>query len=277
MSEDNVFYADNTDEVMNRAIEKARQTLGYFEESLRSPQPGQRSFSAKVRLEEGETSEHLWLGDVKIDEDGSVFGTVSNEPVDLQNISLGSKVLVQGEDISDWMIVEGGRLIGGYTVRVYRDQLEPAAQNDFDQSLGLIVDDGVDYFPHDHTTPEGAILCLEDAYSAGDIEAAVSCKHFLREASHLLGRIPNMPADPAIIEATAKTLEEAFRDHISSGELPDFSEVERAFPIREYEDDYTVMVTEVCRLPNGTKTLDKIWVYKVGDEWKVGPPANEDI
>lgn len=277
MSDENVFYAEDSDEVMNRAMEKARETLGYFERSIQSPKPGQRSFSAKVRLTDGARTEHLWLGDVKIDEDGSVYGTVSNEPVDLKNVSLGSKVLVIGEDISDWMIIENGRLIGGYTVRVYRDQLEEAAKADFDRSLGLIVDEGVDHFPHDLSTPEGAILCLEDAYTKGDIEAAVACKNFLREATHLLGRIPNMPVDPAIIQGTADTLEQAFRDHLSKGELPNFAGVERAFPMREYESDHTVMVTEICTLPNGTKTLDKIWVYKIGDEWKVGPPANEDL
>lgn len=277
MSDDNVFYANDSDETMNRAMDKARETIGYFEKSLHDPQPGQWSFSAKVGLQDGDIREHLWLGDVKIDEDGAVYGTVSNEPVNLTNVSLGAKVLVKGEDISDWMIIERGRLIGGYTVRVYRDQLDEAARADFDQSLGLVVDEGIDHFIHDFTTPEGAILCLEDAYSNGDVDAAVNCKDFLREATHLLGRIPNMPADPNIVRSTAETLEMAFREHISNGGMPDFSEVERAFPLREYEDAYTVMVTEVCFLPDGNKTLDKIWVYKVGEEWKVGPPANEDL
>jgi len=276
MAAEGVFYAEDSDAVMNRAMEKARITIAYFEDSLANPKPDQYSFSAKAGLREGETVEHIWLGDVVMEKDGTLYGTISNHPVNLKNLSMGSKVLVERKDISDWMIIEAGRLIGGYTLRAYRAGLEMAEREDFDQSLGILIDYGVDYYPHDSSTPEGAILCLEDAYTNKDIDAAVGCKDFLREAGHLLARIPDMPTTGDIINSTAETLEVAFRAHFEENPMPSFEGIKRAFPEKEFEDDDTVMVTEICYLPDGELTMDKIWVYRVDGVWKVGPPANED-
>lgn len=276
MSEEGVFYAKDSDEVMNLAMDKALITIGYFEESLTQPKPDQYSFSAKVGLKEGSTVEHIWLGDVVMEEDRTLYGTISNHPVNLKNVSMGSKVLVERKDISDWMIIEAGRLIGGYTLRAYREGLEMAAREDFDQSLGIVIDYGVDYYPHDFTTPEGAILCLEDAYTNNDIDAAANCKNFLRESGHLLARIPEMAITGDIISSTAETLEVAYRAHFEENPMPNFDGILRAFPEKDFEDDDTVMVTEICYLPDGEMTMDKIWVYRVEGAWKVGPPANED-
>lgn len=276
MSEENVFYVENADEAMNWAMEKAQLTQGYFLDSLRSPSPHQSSFSLKAKIVDGDHVEHIWLSGVSMDGEGSFFGTVNNEPQHVKNVTLGSKIGVSEENLSDWMIIESGRLIGGYTIRAYRDQMSPGQQEDFDESLGLLIDDGVDYFPHDFQTPEGAILCMEDAFTRGDLDAAVACKDFVREARHMFGRLPDFPIDEEITQKTAETLELSFRSYFEENEMPSFEGIERAFLAREFEDDWTVMVTEVCKLPGGMRTMDKIWVYKVGQEWKVGPPANED-
>ena len=276
MADDNVFYVENADEAMNWAMEKARLTMGYFLSSLEAPASYQQSFSLKAKFIDGDEVEHIWLSEVSSDGDGLFYGTISNDPQHVTNVKMGSKVGVTEENVSDWMVIENGRLIGGYTIRAYRDQMSPAQQEDFDQSLGLLVDDGVDYFPHDFETPEGAILSMEDAFSRGDLDAAVACKDFLREARHMFGRLPDFPIDEEIIQKTAETLEMSFRAYFEENEMPDFEGVERAFTAREFEDDWTVMVTEVCKLPGGQRTMDKIWVYKVGQEWRVGPPANED-
>lgn len=275
MAEENIFYVENADEAMNWAMEKARLTMAYFTESLQNPAAHQQSFSAKAKIVDGDKVEHLWLSDVSFDGD-AFYGVVGNDPVEISNVKLGSQVGVPLANLSDWMVIENGRLIGGYTIRAYRDQMSPGQQEDFDQSLGLVIDEGVDHFPHDHTTPEGAILCLEDAYTNGDVDAAVACKDFVREARHMFGRIPDFPIEEEILQKTAETLELSFRAYFEENDLPSFEGVERAFVRREFEDDWTVMVTEVCRLPGGQRTMDKMWVYKVGQEWRVGPPANED-
>src|SRR5262245_20677733 len=46
----------------------------------------------------------------------------------------------------------------------------------------------------DLSTPEGAILCLEDAYRRRDLEAAVACRDFVTQARQMLGQL-QMPMD----------------------------------------------------------------------------------
>ncbi len=273
---DSVFYVENADEAMNRAMEKARLTRGYFWESLQDPKEHQESFSAKIRFQDGDQIEHIWLKDIQLDGDSNLYGTVNNEPAHVTNVQMGSRVGVGQDDLSDWMVVENGRLIGGYTIRAYRNSMSPAQREDFDASLGLVIDEGVDYFPHDHQTPEGAILCLEDAFTAGNIDAACACKDFLREAGHMLARVPKLVVSPDIVQSAAQTLETGFREYFTEHGMPSFENVERAFLQREFENEDTVVVTEHCRHPDGMLTVDRIWVYRVEGEWKVGPPANED-
>lgn len=274
--EGNLFFAENEDKSVNRAMEKARETLAYFRESLLNPRPEQEVFALKAKIVDGDEVEHIWLSDVSYDEDGHFYGIISNEPEFVKNIQSGARVGVDAENVSDWMLIEKYRLIGGYTIRAYRDRLSPGEQEDFDEDFGWVIDEGVDHYPHTPETPEGAILALEDAYSAEDIERAVRLKSFDTEARHMLARMPELPQGEEMMEQTVEALETAFRSFFGEEGMPDFEGVERAFPEREYEDENTVLVTEICTHPDGQKTMDKLWVYKVENQWFVGPPANED-
>ena len=84
---------------------------------------------------------------------------------------------------------------------------------------------------HDFDTPEGAILCLEDAYRARDIEAAVRCKDFTIEATLMLQRLQtDFSDDPEILSKTAEVLELAFRSEMKNSGFPDFRDVVSTFP-----------------------------------------------
>ncbi|MEM7038017.1 MAG: DUF2314 domain-containing protein [Bacteroidota bacterium] len=274
-SDENVIYASDADGQMNWAMKKARLTLNYFKESLGSPRPDQLSFSLKARIIDGEVTEHIWLSDVSYDADDHFYGTVNNEPVDVRNVQLGSRVGLKYEDVSDWLIVENGRLIGGYTIRAFRDQMPEEQKPGFDQSIGLHIDEGVDYFDHNMHTPEGAILCLEDAYTAGDLEAAAACKDFENEAKMML-KAREMPMGEEVLKSMAGALESSFKLYMSENGMPSFTGVKRAFPSREFLDEGTVIVTEICTHPDGRRTLDRLVVTRFGDrEWRVGPPAND--
>src|SRR6185436_6487708 len=72
----------------------------------------------------------------------------------------------------------------------------------------------------DFKTPEGAILCLEDAYRRRDIEAAVACKDFEIEAILvLLETVPNLANDAKIIKQTALVLELDYRNELTDNWL----------------------------------------------------------
>lgn len=127
---DNVVPFDSEDERMRFAIDEARNTLRTFFEAYANPKPNQTAFLLKVLFESGEASEHIWLADI----DASVSpleGTVANEP-SLPGLTFMERASFEPWQITDWMYVEDGYLVGGYTTQVVRAGLTPAerAQHD---------------------------------------------------------------------------------------------------------------------------------------------------
>ena len=127
------------DAEMNRAMTKARETIGDFLKRLDHPPASQTYLSLKVRLEEDDVVEHIWLNTVS-HSNGWFAGIVGNDPVDLKKIKLGDRVSVHLDHVSDWMAVDGGHLIGGYTLRVLRDRMTPDERKALDQKLNLVFD-----------------------------------------------------------------------------------------------------------------------------------------
>lgn len=273
--ETDIFEVDHKDEKMQYALEKAQHTLGYFQSSLLDPKPNQSRFALKARLRDHTTTEHIWLSEVSYDPDGLYYGTISNPPVHLTNVEVGSRIGIAAEDSSDWLVVEDGSLIGGYTIRMYRDGLSPENRARFDREMGLVIDEGEDHFPHDMTTPEGAILCLEDAYTAGDLEAAIACKDFATEVRLMLKDQPDLPQVDKMVAEMTEILEMSFRAHMQEQGMPDFTGVRHVFPRREELENGALLVTEVCLFPDGRRTEDQLLVFQLGNEWRVGPPAND--
>ena len=125
---------------------------------------------------------------------------------------------------------------------------------------------------HDLTTPEGAILTLEDAYRAKDIEAAVRCKDFNVEAKLMLQKLQkDFSDDPEILAKTAEVLELGFRSELQNSGFPDFRDVESTFSDKtQYEGNPDIVqLTEHCRFGDGTTTTNTLVVAKTADGWKM--------
>lgn len=270
--EPDMVYVPNEDQRMNWAIEKANLTLWYFEESLKTKQPYQNYFSVKVLITDGDEGEHIWLTDPHFDDEGNLFGTVGNEPVNIRSIKFNQKIGIKRDLISDWMIIENGRLIGGYTIRAIRDGVAEKEKAAFDNSIGLYIDEGVDHFKADLETPEGAILAIEKAYNNKDIDAAIACKDFFEEAKSLLS-VMKMEIDQDIINETAEVLKLSFINNIEEHGFPDFSTVQNAFPERKKVDETHWVITEVCWYPDGGKSVQLLNTYKSPKGWVVLGPA----
>ncbi len=175
INQPDVIDVQNEDEKMNWAMEKSRLTLHYFESCLKNPSPIQQYFSIKVKIEDDGNIEHIWLTEPSFDGDENLFGIVGNAPIDVKNVRLNQKIGIEKQLVSDWMIIENGRLIGGYTIRAMRDNLSGNDLKNFDKGLGgMMVDDGEDYFLPDNATPEGAIVKIEQAFNEDDIEKAIA-------------------------------------------------------------------------------------------------------
>ncbi len=109
----------------------------------------------------------------------------------------------------------------------------------------------------DFSTPEKAILSLEDAYRAKDVEAAVRCKDFPIEAKLMLQKLQtDFSNDAEIIAKTAEVLELGFRSEMKNSGFPDFRNVTSTFPSKKpYQGrDDIVEVTESVRSANGQVT-----------------------
>lgn len=269
-----VIDIQSEDEKMNWAMEKSRLTIHHFKKSLKQPNPNQQYFSVKVKIEDAGKVEHIWLIEPSFDNDGNLFGTVGNEPIDVKSVRLNQKIGIDEKLVSDWMIIENGRLIGGYTIRAVRDNLSGEALQNFDRGLGgMVVDAGEDYFLPDNSTPEGAIVKIEHAFNENNIEKAVQCKDFNKEAELMLSKLGDATIDSELLQKTAEVLKLSFIKSLQDNGIPKFNNVKQAFPKREKISENHVIVTEVLYHHDGNSSTQRLNTYKTNEGWKVLSPV----
>jgi uncharacterized protein YegJ (DUF2314 family) len=128
-----VVAVEGGDAKINAAVETARASLPRFVAAVRAPKPTQSAFAVKVEFRDGDRTEYMDVAPVTFD--GTRFhGTLDNDPVAVRNVKRGDAVTVGPERVADWSYVEDGKLIGGYTLRVLREQMSPEQRRQFDQS-----------------------------------------------------------------------------------------------------------------------------------------------
>ncbi len=274
--EPEVFSIPNGDEGINWAIEKARLTLHYFIEILNAGNKISRYVSAKVKISDGQHTEHIWLNELEFDVEGNLFGAVGNIPMSITNVHLGQRVGIENTMITDWMIVENGRLIGGYTIRAIRDKITDKEElRRFDEELGnILIDEGEDYFLPNFETPEGAILCIEKAYDEGDLDKILSCKDFNEEAKLMLhrnGMLERLREEQKkeLVATVAETLQLSLIKEVQDNGMPNFRNCKRAFPVREKLSKVHWVITEVVYHPDGSKSSQRINTYRTESGWRV--------
>jgi uncharacterized protein YegJ (DUF2314 family) len=271
-----VYFIKDDSDRMNWYMEKANLTLHYFIECLNNPKKDQQYFSVKGRFEDKGMVEHIWLSEPSVDAEGNLFGTVGNEPTNVTTVKLGQKIGITASEVSDWMIIERGRLIGGYTIRAIREGMNPDQQIDFDKTLGgMHVDEGEDHFLPNFETPEGAIIALENAYDSDNLDAAVACKNFQKEAEFMLQKTMGNVLDPdaELVNSTAEVLKLSFIKGTQEDGMPKFKNVKRAFKREQLSDDHFV-ITEICYYPDGNSSWQKLNTYRANGEWKVMNPID---
>ncbi|PHR97440.1 MAG: hypothetical protein COA78_27615 [Blastopirellula sp.] len=136
-------------------------------------------------------------------------------------------------------------------------------------SLGCGSSENSSTIAHDLTTPEGAVLTLEDAYRAKDVEAAIRCKDFQVEARLMLEKINPELAEDDLIAQTAEVLELGFRAEMRDSP-PNFDGVSSTFSAPQPYNgrDDIVQLTETCS-SSGGKTVNTLHAAKTADGWKV--------
>ena len=123
---------------MHRAVTEARRTVGEFIAALKHPAPGQDDFEVKEPFIQNGQLEHIWLSDVQFA--GNRFqGRVDNQPRKIKGLKPGQLVFVKPNEISDWLYIDHGKLVGGYTVRVQYNELSPKEKQDFDRAADFEI------------------------------------------------------------------------------------------------------------------------------------------
>jgi uncharacterized protein YegJ (DUF2314 family) len=122
-----IIHIGDDDPGMLAATKKARSTVSEFVKALAAPKPIQTAFAVKLRVSDGTNTEYMWITDISFD--GRAFrGRLGNRPYAVAGVTESDELSVEAGEISDWMYVEDGRLVGGYTMRVLRNSVSPEAR-----------------------------------------------------------------------------------------------------------------------------------------------------
>jgi uncharacterized protein YegJ (DUF2314 family) len=131
-TEPEYFQVPHDHAAMHRAVIEARKTVGKFITALKHPAPGQQDFEVKKPFIQGNQVEHIWLSDVRFV--GKRFqGQVDNQPRNIRGLKLGQLVSVNPNEISDWLYIENGKLVGGY------NELSPEQKQEFDRKADFKI------------------------------------------------------------------------------------------------------------------------------------------
>lgn len=117
LARDKVINVPNEDTDMAAAIAKARASLAEFWKAKDAPKDGEEGFALKVRIPYGEGSgEHFWLLDIERAGD-KYSGIISNDPNNATHVVKGQRYEFVETDISDWMFMRNGKMVGNETMR----------------------------------------------------------------------------------------------------------------------------------------------------------------
>jgi uncharacterized protein YegJ (DUF2314 family) len=122
--EDKVISVSGEDAEMNAAIAKGRETLPEFWKVFKDKPHGESDFALKVKISDSHGVEYFWVVDIERS-GGKIRGTINNDPETVKSVKLGDKMEVPEADISDWIYMRDGKMVGNYTVRPLLKRMAP--------------------------------------------------------------------------------------------------------------------------------------------------------
>lgn len=122
---DRVIQVPNNDAEMVEAIARARATLPDFWAKFQAKPADIEAFSVKVRIPYGKDhAEHCWLSDIETD-GKQHSGVIGNEPNNATNVKKGERYNFTDAEISDWLYLRHGKIIGNETMRPLLKRMPP--------------------------------------------------------------------------------------------------------------------------------------------------------
>lgn len=129
----------DADVEMEAAFQEARDTLEAFIERIATPDPNRTYVALKVRFSPPDgSSQDIWVDNVTYT-DGAFRGSMGDDIPSLR-LSFGEEIVIPPEAIVDWMIVEDGQLIGGYTIRLAYARMSSEEKERFLEAIDYSID-----------------------------------------------------------------------------------------------------------------------------------------
>lgn len=127
------------DPELDAAITKARDSLNTFAARIATPHADRTIVAVKVRFYPPDSlPQDIWVDGVTYS-DGVLHGNMGDDMPSL-HLKFGQKIAVEEKDILDWMIVQDGKLIGGYTIRLAMQRMSREERERFLKSLDYSID-----------------------------------------------------------------------------------------------------------------------------------------
>ena len=135
---ENVKTVLEDNQQLNSAIVKARQTFFQFDTAFKSGRYDTDEFSLKVKFETKNGYEHIWTYGI-VYEDSTYYGFIDEDPISAINVKRGDRIKVTIDNLSDWIYADKGVLIGGFTIRAFRNQMSDEEKKKFDSTFKLKI------------------------------------------------------------------------------------------------------------------------------------------
>ena len=121
---DPVINVADDDPEMVAAIAKARGTLPQFWKTFDKPEHGEKDFALKVKITDQKGTEHFWAIDIER-RNGKIMATINNDPDVVATVKLGDRIPIPEADISDWMYMRDGKMVGNETLKPLFKSMPP--------------------------------------------------------------------------------------------------------------------------------------------------------
>lgn len=130
----------SADAEMESASRQARETLDVFIQKIETSHPDRTFVAVKARFfPPDEPAQDIWVDEVTYA--NGVFRGSMGDDIPSLKLSMGEKITIAREDIVDWMIVENGKLIGGYTIRLAVSHMSPEEKQRFLETLDYSIEE----------------------------------------------------------------------------------------------------------------------------------------
>lgn len=128
------------DSELDAAIAQARGSLDEFVTRIATAHANRTFVAVKVRFTPpGEPPQEIWVDEVTYT--NGVFRGNMGDDIPSLRLEAGEKITIDEQDIVDWMIVEDGKLVGGYTIRLAVQRMSPEERERFLETLDYTIED----------------------------------------------------------------------------------------------------------------------------------------